>query len=175
MNKSSKYETGYAVFVVAFILLLAIILAGGAFYLIKHSNAKSSNASVASSAKTKKDSSSSSEVIQQTQSAYNAYLKIAATKGSADFIQNSGYFTPDFKSLPGGDYDKLLCDQDIVPKSVSVASPKRIGAKVSVSVTKVAPGYSYPSFIVNLTKTNDKWLISSTDCTAFIAQKTKQQ
>jgi hypothetical protein len=175
MNKPSKNEKGSAVFVVAFFLLLAIILASAAFYIINHNNnAKSSNASVASNTNVNKFSSSSSEVTQRTQSAYNAYLKIAATKGSTDFIQNSGYFTSDFKSLPGGDYDKLLCDQDIVPKTVNVTSPKRIGSNVSVSVTKVAPDYSYPSFTVNLTKINDKWLISSTDCTAYIAQKTKQ-
>jgi hypothetical protein len=176
MNKPSKNQKGFAVFEVLFFLLLAIVLAGAAYYVGNHNNnTKSSSASVAPNSNANKESSDNNDVTKQTQSAYTAFLKVASEKGSTEFIQSSGYFTSDFKSLPGGDYDKLLCDQDIIPKSVNVTDPKINGASASVNVTKVASDYSYPSFRVNLTKTNDKWLISSTDCTAYIAQITKQQ
>jgi len=167
MKKLSKNENGFAAFEPLVFIVVAIILIGAAYYVGKHSNnkpvAQTSTASKSTAAPTDKE-----QVVQRTKSAYTAYIKVASSQVSTDFMTSSGYFTADFKSLPGGEYSPMLCDQDVIPQSVNVTAPVVNGASASVRVTKVLSKYSYPSFTVNLVKTGGKWLISSTDCSQYI-------
>lgn len=183
--KKIKNQKGFAIFEVLFFVLVVVILVGAAYYVGTRHTKKTSNSVAASPIKedtssvheAKNSSSSASSaadqtaVVSLTETAYAGYLKVAPTSTGPNYIADSGYFAQNFTSIPGGEYDKLLCDQDIVPASVKVTNASINGDNASVDVTKVVPDTSaYPSFKVNLVKTNNKWLISSTDCTEYIKE-----